>query len=318
MNSPNHHWWAQSLAVIAGVATTLQSRVNGELAVQISSGWQAAVVSFSVGLLAVLLYAMLSSKVRNGLRNTLAAIRRKELQPWQIAGGTIGAMFVAVQSMTVPMLGVAIFTIAVVGAQTSASIVVDKWGVGPQGRIQPTIRRVIAATIAVVAIVIAVSDRIATGEITFWAIVAALIVGAAVAFQHSINGHVSRAAENPVTTAVFNFSFGAATLWLIFAILMFAGVLDWQPLPLAQLYLFSGGLLGLLFIVIAAHVIVHLGSLKFTLGSVAGQLLGAVSLDLLVPTSASVVTGQLLTGVVMTAAAVVLANLRGSSAKVKS
>ncbi|MEY3407876.1 MAG: hypothetical protein RL038_937, partial [Actinomycetota bacterium] len=70
------------------------------------------------------------------------------------------------------------------------------------------------------------------------------------------------------------------------------------------------GALGTYFIVVAASVIRHLGSLQFTLATTAGQLLGSLALDLLLPLPGARVDATLLIGLSITAAAVVLAGIQ--------
>ena len=299
---------AQLLAVVAGIATTIQSRVNGQLAVAVGSGVQAAVVSFSIGLIAVVLAAFAVRTIREGFASVLYEIALKTVPWWQLIGGSIGATFVVVQSSVVPLLGVAVFTVATVGAQTASSLLVDKVGAGPQGRIAVTSRRVVAAIVAIAAIFVAVSNRIGSPEFSVWAVVISLLVGMAVAFQHALNGHIRIKADHPMSAAVFNFLVGASALWLVFVGLYAFKILQWQPIPLSQPLLLTGGLFGLYFIATAAFVLPILGSLKFTLASVAGQLLGALGLDLVFPTAGTAISIQLLAGVVLTAIAVLIAN----------
>lgn len=242
--------------------------------------------------------------------NVFVALGAKKIFWWQCIGGSVGAAFVATQSFTVPLVGVAIFTIATVGGQIASSLAVDRLGVGPQGVIHPTLNRVFAAALAIAAVVVAVSHRIQGGEIPSLAVIAALIVGAAVSFQHSFNGHVTAHAGSPVTAAVINFIVGTTLLWLFLGSNIALGNLQWQPLPAGPIYLYFGGIFGLLFIITASRVIKVLGSLRFAMGSVTGQLIGSLLLDIFVPTQGADVSLQLITGVVMTAGAVVLANIK--------
>ena len=92
------------------------------------------------------------------------------------------------------------------------------------------------------------------------------------------------------------------------------GNFTWRPLPLDAWWLYTGGLLGLGFITVSAAIIHKLGGLRFALGSVAGQLIGALVLDVVAPTAGSEFSPQLLGGVAITAAAVLLANLRPRAA----
>ena len=310
MSKAEHHYFAQLLAVVVGALTTLQSRVNGELSVLVESGIQAAMVSFTTGLIMLSGYAVFSKSTRAGLSNLYAALKNRKIFWWQCVGGSVGASFVAIQSITVPLVGVAIFTIATVGGQIASSLVVDRLGVGPQGKIQPTLNRVVAAIVAIIAVGVSVSNRIEGGDIPVLAVIAALGVGAGVSFQHSFNGHVNLQAQSPVTAALLNFIVGTTLLYVVFAVGTLNGSLQFHPLPNGPFYLYLGGLFGLLFIVTASRVIKTLGSLKFAMGSVTGQLIGSLLLDIFVPTAGAVISIQLLAAIALTAAAVVLANLK--------
>lgn len=311
-----HHPIAQAASVAAGFAVTVQSRVNGELSVRLDSGLQAAVVSFSTGLIAVGLLALFLPQLRQGVSRAVSAVRVGRLRPWQVMGGLVGGVFVAVQSATVPLLGVALFTITIIGAQTGGSVAVDRSGVGPQGVIRPTRNRLLAAVLAVVAVAVSMSGRVDTKDFAWWAVLAAFGVGVAVSFQHSVNGLITREAGYPLAAGFFNFLWGTTLLvgWALIAAAL--GDFAWQPLPTDAWWLYIGGLLGLGFITVSAAIIHKLGGLRFALGSVAGQLVGAVVLDLVAPTAGSHLSFQLLGGLVITAGAVVLANLRPRPASV--
>ena len=97
---------------------------------------------------------------------------------------------------------------------------------------------------------------------------------------------------------------------MLFRSCLLTGVLRWQPLPAGPFWLFSGGFFGLVFIIAAAQIIKPLASLRFALGSVTGQLLGSLLLDVFAPTTGTDISAHLLTGIALTAIAVVLANLR--------
>lgn len=310
MTEPKAHPWAQSAAVLGGIGMTAQSRVNGELASTLGNGWQAATISFSTGLICVLGLLATWPRLRQGMKTAVNALRNRQLHWWQTTGGVVGALFVAVQSSAVPRIGVALFTVTIIGAQTGASLTVDRLGIGPQGIIKPTKMRLVAASLALVAVLVALSDRFEVPGFAWWAIGFAFVVGVAVTFQHAINGLVSRASGNPLVASVFNFTWGTLLLFAGLLLGLASGWWSWQALPTSPWWIYSGGLLGLAFITISAAVLPILGSLRYVLGAVAGQLLGALLLDWLVPTRGSAVTSQLLFGVALTALAVGLANLR--------
>ena len=146
-------------SVSVGAMTALQSRINGELAHVTGNGIEAAVVSFGSGW--ILLSLLLAWRpMRTGLAGVVRAVKSGSLRPWQVMGGFLGAFFVCVQSISVPLIGVAIFTVAVVAGQSSNSLVVDRVGLGPAGKQPITGARVLSALIAVIAVAIAVSDRV--------------------------------------------------------------------------------------------------------------------------------------------------------------
>jgi transporter family-2 protein len=301
--------------VVVGALTTAQSRVNGELSTILGNGIQTAFVSFSTGLLCLSLYAAFSSKVRLGVSSVFESVRSGNLRWWQVIGGTVGATFVAIQSLTVPQIGVAIFTIAIVGGQTASSLLVDRFGIGPQGHMRLTANRMLAAALAVVAVAVAVSHRIDAGEIPLLAVIAAFGIGAGVSFQHALNGHVSMAAGSPISAALINFIFGTSLLAIGLLATIVTGHSTWQPLPSGPVWLYFGGIFGLLFIVTASHVIRKLGSLRFAMGSVSGQLIGSLLFDIFAPTDGAEISAQLIGGVLLTGLAVIVANLRPSKSR---
>jgi transporter family-2 protein len=105
-------------AVLIGVVVALQSRVNGQLSVDLNSGLAAALISFLTGWFILFLLVFGIKKERTGLILIFKGIKRKQLTWWEVAGGILGGCFVAVQSITVPQIGVALFTISVVAGQT--------------------------------------------------------------------------------------------------------------------------------------------------------------------------------------------------------
>ncbi len=304
----SHHYFAQSIAVVVGAFTVAQSRANGELAHLLGSGVQAAIVSFSTGLLLLLVLTLISKNIRAGFFKIFSAVRNEELKLWQVLGGMVGAVFVTIQSISVPLVGVAIFTVLIVGGQTTSSLLVDKWGVSPSGVAPVTSRRVFAALFAVIGVVISVLDRFGDAQFVAAPLIASFLIGAAVSFQHAINGHVGVAAGNPVSAAVMNFITGTGLLIVIFAVQIFSGHTSLQTLPQSPWWIYLGGSIGVAFIASATWAIKKLGALRFVMGSVAGQLLGSLLIDLFAPTDGTKVSLNLVVGLAITLVAVLLAN----------
>ena len=61
------------LAAISGILIALQSRSNGELSRQLDSGAQAALISFSSGLIVVVLITVFNPKIKLGMKRLKTA-----------------------------------------------------------------------------------------------------------------------------------------------------------------------------------------------------------------------------------------------------
>ena len=290
-----------------------QSRINGELAVAIGSSVDAATISFVTGFAIVWIYLASSRAGRRGVRALLSAVRQRRLVPWQLIGGFLGAYAVWAQSLAVPAIGVALFTVAVVAGQTSNSLAVDRWGLGAAGRIPVTPRRIAAAAVGLIAVAVAVSPRL-TGESTaILALAVSLSAGVLIAIQQAINGVVARAASSSWTATGVNFALGALALSLAVIVLAVLGQpFHFSELPASPL-LYLGGPIGLLFIAGAAWAVPLLGVLRFALVSIAGQLSGAVVWDVVAPTSGAIVSAHLIVGTMLAFVAVVVSARKGPS-----
>ena len=116
------------LAALTAVMISFQARANGELSHQLGNGIEAALVSFGSGLIIIAVVALFSSSIKEGLRNIRTSVQRKELPAWTLFAGMLGGSFVAVQTHIVPLIGVAIYSVASIAGQTAASLVVDRIG----------------------------------------------------------------------------------------------------------------------------------------------------------------------------------------------
>lgn len=301
---------AGATAFVVGALTALQSRINGALAAETDSGLQAALVSFGSGWIVLTAILLASPQVRRGLAAVRTELRQGSLRWWQAAGGVLGGFFVAVQSATVPLVGVAVFTVAVVAGQVSNSIVVDRIGLGPAGRQAVTPARVASALLALTAVVVAVSDRLGGGiEGSVFAVGAALVAGLAIAVQQAINGRVGAAARNAWTAAWVNFTVGSVMLGAALGIAWGFTDLDPGALPAGPWWLYLGGTIGVLFIAAAAWVVQRLGVLLFALLTITGQLTGALLLDWLAPAEGVSFHLTLVAGVVLAMIAVAVGSL---------
>ena len=70
------------LAAISGVLIALQARANGELSHRLDNGLQAALISFSSGLIIIATIALFNPAIKQGVRTLSRAVKAKDLPPW--------------------------------------------------------------------------------------------------------------------------------------------------------------------------------------------------------------------------------------------
>ncbi|MEV6372741.1 DMT family transporter [Micromonospora musae] len=298
------------LATLSGVAVAVQSRINGELGVRLRDGFGAAVISFGIGLLVLLVLVPASPTGRRGLTALRTALRGGALRPWQCLGGVFGAFLVATQGLTIGTLGVAVFTVAVVAGQSGSSLAVDRAGIGPAGAHPITGQRLAGASLAVVAVLLSVSDRFDQPDTLVLAVLP-LLAGVGIAWQQAVNGRVRGASGSALTATLVNFTVGTVALLVAFAVDV--AVRGWPAgsLP-AEPWLYLGGPIGIVFIAVAAAIVRFTGVLLLGLATIAGQVVGAVLVDLVVPTAASHPSLTTLGGAALTLVAVLVAALAPS------
>ncbi|MEU6073105.1 DMT family transporter [Micromonospora sp. NPDC047074] len=293
------------LATASGVAVAVQSRINGELGVRLADGIAAAVVSFGLGLLVLLVLVPATPGGRRGLTTLRGALTAGTLRPWQCLGGMCGAFLVAAQGLTIGTLGVAVFTVAVVAGQSGSSLAVDRAGIGPGGRQGVTPQRLAGAALTVVAVLLAVGDRLGDPG-TLGLALLPLLAGVGIAWQQAVNGRVRMASGSALTATLVNFTVGMVTLLVAFAVDI--ALRGWPAgSPPAEPWLYLGGPIGIVFIAIAAAIVSFTGVLLLGLATIAGQIVGAVLLDLLLPTAASRPDAVTLLGAALTLVAVIVA-----------
>jgi bacterial/archaeal transporter family-2 protein len=303
------------LAAISGVLIALQARANGELSHLIDNGVQAALISFGSGLFIIAIVAIFSSSIKAGARNLKGAVDRKELPKWTLFAGALGGSFVAVQTHIVPLIGVAIYSVASIAGQTAASLIVDRIGLTGGGKKHITPRRIAAALFTVFAVFISVFDRLDGRDLSLFAVLMGCVAGAIVGVQRALNGQINEHSNQSFTTSFLNFFMGTTFLFIFLLILVAVGPTEFVPLPSGPWWIYTGGVLGVIYIAFTSTIVQHLGVLTFTLFSVGGQLVGSLLIDLYSPTDGVNVSAYLVTGIVMTYFGVLVGGVNNSQAR---
>ncbi len=293
------------LAALSGALIALQASANGELSHRLNNGLQAALVSFSSGLLIIFVISLFNSKIKDGIKNLRTAVANKEIARWKLFAGALGGSFVAIQTQIVPLIGVAIYSVASIAGQTAMSLVVDRIGLTGGGKKLISPRRVLAAVLTVLAVLVSVWDRIDANNLSMFAVTAGGIAGAIVGVQRALNGQINEYSHQSFTTSLLNFATGTSFLIILITAGLILGKNELSPLPSGPWWIYTGGVIGVIYIAFTSTIVQHLGVLTFTLFSVGGQLVGSLVIDLVSPTKGVSVSAYLVTGIVMTYAGVI-------------
>jgi transporter family-2 protein len=303
------------LAALSGLMIALQARANGELSHRLNNGLEAALVSFGSGLIIIAVITAFNPAIKEGIRNLRAAVANKEIAQWKLFAGALGGSFVAIQTHIVPLIGVAIYSVASIAGQTAMSLIVDRIGLTGGGKKLISKRRVAAAVLTVLAVFVSVFDRIDAKNLSLFAVVLGCIAGAVVGVQRALNGQINEHSHQSFTTSLLNFITGTSLLVILILGGVLIGKIELVPLPAGPWWIYTGGVIGVIYIAFTSTIVQHLGVLTFTLFSVGGQLVGSLVIDLISPTNGVNVSAYLVTGIVMTYLGVIAGGV--SSARVQ-
>lgn len=118
---PTPPWWLFVLPLIAGACLPLQAGINGQLAKQVSSVLAAALISFFVGLLGLLVLTLAN-------RELPAVQALRSLQWWHWCGGFLGAFFIFIAAFAAPRVGALLFMVLVLAGQLGMAMTLDHFG----------------------------------------------------------------------------------------------------------------------------------------------------------------------------------------------
>jgi transporter family-2 protein len=261
---------------------------------------EAAIVSFTTGLLFVTLISLSRRQNRVAFGDIFKAVKAKQMKPWTLAAGVLGASFVAMQTYVVPIVGVALFTVASLAGQTGISLWVDRLGLTGGAKAAITKRRIMAAVITVLAVLVSSWDRFAMSDFSILAIGLAVFAGTWVGLQRALNGQINSYSKRSFATSQLNFITGTSfllILLLIRSVFTDHSIMNFKTAPW---WMFLGGSIGVIYIALSAHIVQHLGVLEFTLFSVGGMLIGSLLIDFVFPTKGTFISPYLIAGIALT------------------
>lgn len=110
------------LALLAGAMLPIQTAVNNRMAIAVGNPIIAALISFLIGTLSLLVYIFATGTPTTGLFAAPSA------PPVAWIGGLIGAFFVASTVALIPRLGVAMTFSLVIAGQMILTLIIDHFG----------------------------------------------------------------------------------------------------------------------------------------------------------------------------------------------
>jgi bacterial/archaeal transporter family-2 protein len=138
---------AIAAAALGGALTALQAPTNALLARAAGSPVNAALISFSVGTVALLAIALAL-----GVRPQAGAFRELPAYVW--FGGLYGAFFVTVAAFAAPKLGVAFLITIMVAGQLAMAVAIDHFGAFGLARQEVSLSRFAGILLVVAGVVL--------------------------------------------------------------------------------------------------------------------------------------------------------------------
>lgn len=266
------------LMVLVGVQFSAQAPVNGGLG-RNTGPLVAALISFLIGNVALLLIVAGAGQLGNF--STIG-----EVPLWQLAGGVIGATYVALAATTISRIGAGVIAAVTVTGQLACSVLVDHFGWFGIEVHDVTGPRILGLVLLLVgAMAMLYSREEATGDKPGAAasnrerlIICVLIFLAslAVGIQHPLNSELAGNIGD-LPAGLVNFTVGTALLAL-------AVVLSGQSRAIlrareARPQYFLGGFIGLIVVVTSLSAVTVIGAAGLTAALVTGQMIGSLILD---------------------------------------
>ncbi|GAB3841796.1 DMT family transporter [Nesterenkonia populi] len=308
------------LAFVSGAVLPLQGRINSALSEQTGDPLLSAGISFAGGMVLMALVVPSFASGRRALARVPGALRAGEVKWWYLLVGGVGAYLAFSQTLTIGLLGVAVFTVVVVSGQLLGNILLDSAGMSPAGRKPLTPLRSLGTVLTLVAVVlISLPGLTGEGFGREWLAFAGVVFfgGFINSWQQVINARQSFAYGSALPGTLINYGAGTVLLGVLYAglVLVTGRDVPWAEVPsltdASNWWYYLGGPLGCIFIGVGALLISRTGALVAGIGITTGNLLGSLVLDLFAPAPGAQVTVWTAAGVLLALTAAALVTLSG-------
>lgn len=293
-------------SLAAGITISVQTSLNGHVNVLLDSPVLAMWVNHMSALTISVIVALAMGAIPRSVRQLRA--RRGQVRWWYFLGGVLGVGGVLSIITATPLVGVVVVGVSITLGQLAGSIIADSGSLSPGGRKPLTGLRIAGVAVAVVAVGAGALGRLELES--GWVIVFVVVGGIMIALQQAFNGWLVVVTGEFAVMSTINF--GISLIVTSIALVATASVLPmhfdaipwWAP---------AGGIISAIVGVISALAIRHVGVLTVVLCIAAGQAIGGIVMDLLLPVDAAGLTIGSIVGAVLAVIAVSLAGLGGMS-----
>lgn len=115
-------WFFLFLALLAGMVLPVQTGVNSQLSRLVGNSTLAALISFSVGTIGLLIYSLV-------LRVPLPALTEVTRAPfWVWTGGLVGAFFIVTTTTLASKMSITVMVSLIIAGQLLVSLILDHYG----------------------------------------------------------------------------------------------------------------------------------------------------------------------------------------------
>lgn len=189
-------------------------------------------------------------------------------------------MVVFSEGATASVLGVATFQTTLISGMVISGLICDRFGIGVDIRQPLNFARISGAILAIAATVLVVLPNWSAPKVVILAVLP-FLAGLLAGWQPAGNSAVAEETGSMLVSITWNFIVGFCVLGAVLVVRLMLGQLVFI-FP-NHWWMFLGGPLGLLSIALMALLVRGLGLLLLGLASTAGQLIGSLLIDWLLP-----------------------------------
>lgn len=237
-----------------GIGMPMQTSINAQLGKRVGSPFTAAMINFSVGLVALLIITLFWE---HSLMIPLGAIAAAP--PWVVFGGAFAVVFVTGNVLLMPRLGGVQTVILPALGQIIMGTLIDTFGWFDSVQRPMTPLRILGVAMVFFGVIVVITFKSGgfrrpsstpakpVRNVWLWRLFG-VVVGMCMACQTAVNSHLGVVVDSRLFASVVNFSVGLSLLIILhFALLKTKkpGVKDGRM----PLWFLSGGLFGVLFVI---------------------------------------------------------------------